>query len=68
MSTTPTTGLLATPAQRRLLLRHAALARRRGWRAWAADLSRAARNPELLSWQAVALSVEAVGATWRRHR
>ncbi len=70
MSATPTTGLRATQAQRNLLVRHATLARRRGWRAWAADLSRAAHNPELLTWQATALSIEAVGATWhhRRHR
>ena len=57
-----TAPLPATRAQRSLL------ARRRGWRSWAADLLRAARNPELLTWQATALSIEAVGATWRRHR
>ena len=62
--TTPNAPAPATRAQRSLLARHAALARRRGWRSWAADLLRAARNPELSSAEAVALSICAVGWTW----
>lgn len=58
----------ATRAQRSLLAWHADLARRRGWRSWAADLLRAARNPELTSQEAVALSICAVGWTWPRRR
>lgn len=68
--TPDTAPLPATRAQRSLLARHAALARRRGWRSWAADLLSAARNPELTSRDAVALSICAVGWTWpqRGHR
>lgn len=58
----------ATRAQRELLGRHAALARRRGWHSWAKDLSRAARMPDLCSRAATDLSIMAVGMTWQPHR